>query len=67
MPKAIIVKRYKTERVYQQDAGRMAKRGYKIVTVTSERPRHGCLTIITFGFFLLLFPPKPQYVVTYSL
>lgn len=67
MARNIIVKRYKTEQQYQRDAGRMAKRGYKVAGMTSERPSRGCLAALTFGLFVLLFPPKPQYIVTYQL
>ncbi len=67
MPKSILVKRYKDEREYQRDAQRMIKRGYKIATVTSETPRAGCARILTLGIFTLFFPPKAQFVVTYTL
>lgn len=66
-PKPIVVKRYKDEREYQRDAQRMARKGYKVVSSTSEKPRAGCARILTLGIFTLLFPPKPEFVVTYSL
>lgn len=64
MPKAIVVKRYKTEREYQRDAQGMARKGYKVINVVSEQQRSGCLRILLIG---IIFPPKPQFVVTYSL
>lgn len=67
MSKSIVVKRYKNDKEYERDAGRMNKRGYKVVTVTSERPRRSYVTVILTGFIVLLFPRKAQYVVTYSL
>jgi len=67
MPQSIVVKRYKNDKEYERDAGRMNKRGYKVVTVTSERPRRSLFTIIMTGFLVLLFPRKAQYVVTYSM
>ena len=67
MPKSIIVKRYKDERAYQRDAQRWARRGYKVANVTSEKPRAGCGRILTLGLLTLIFPPKPEFVVTYSL
>lgn len=67
MPKSIVVKRYKNERDYQRDAQRMSKRSYHVVSVTSEKPRAGCLRIVSLGLFTLIFPPKPELVVTYSL
>lgn len=66
-PKSIVVKRYKDEREYQRDAQKMARRGYKVATVTSEKPRAGCGRILTLGLFALIFPPKSIYIVTYSL
>lgn len=65
--KSILVKRYKDERAYQKDAQRMVRRGYKVTSVTSEMQRAGCARILTLGIFTLLFPPKPQLVVTYIL
>lgn len=62
----VMVKRYRTEREYQRDAGRMAKRGYRVAHVVSETQRAGCMRIVTLGIFTLLFPPKPQFVVTYQ-
>ena len=66
-PPSILVKRYKTEKEYQNDAQKLAKKGYKVVTVLSEQPRAGCARILTLGFFAIMFKPKPELVVTYSL
>lgn len=63
----VVVKRYKDEREYQRDAGRMLKRGYRVAHVVSETQRSGCMRIVTLGIFTMLFPPKAQFVVTYQL
>lgn len=67
MPDTIVVKRYKNEKDYQKDAGRMSKRGYKVVSTISEQQRRSLFTVIMTGFLALLFPKKPQLVVTYTL
>jgi hypothetical protein len=64
MARAIVVKRYKNERDYQRDAGRMARRKYKVASVTSQTRRRSLFGFFMFGFF---FPRRPELVVTYSL
>jgi len=66
-PKTIVVKRYPNERDYQRDAQKMARKNYKVVSVTSDKPRAGCMRILTLGIFTLIFPPKTELVVTYSM
>ncbi|MDI9549466.1 MAG: hypothetical protein QM346_17880 [Chloroflexota bacterium] len=62
----IIVKRYKSDSVYQRDAQKMRDQGYTVQSVTSEQPRSGCMRIIlTGGLGALFWKPKPQLVVTY--
>jgi len=63
---AVVVRRYKSEREYQKDAGRWAKRGYRVAHVVSETQRAGCMRLLTLGIFTLLFPPKAAFVVTYQ-
>lgn len=63
----IIVRRYPSERQYQGDAQRWARRGYRVVSVTSEAPRAGCMRLLTLGIFAMIFRPKPVLVVTYQL
>jgi hypothetical protein len=67
MPKAIIVKRYKNEKEYQKDVLGMDKRGYKVISVVTQQPRRSLFTVIMTGFLALLFPRKPELVVTYSI
>lgn len=64
MARAIVVKRYRNERDYQRDAGRMARRKYKVASVASQTRRRGLFGALFFG---LLFPRRPELVVTYSL
>jgi len=65
--KSIIVKRYKSQKQYQHDARRLAKRGYEVASVVSEQSRSGCLRILALGLFAWLFKPKPVLVVSYRL
>lgn len=67
MPAAIVVRRYKNEKEYQRDAQHLGKRGYKVVSVISEPKRRSLFTIVMTGFLVLLFPRKPELIVTYSL
>lgn len=65
--KTIEVKRYKNEKEYQKDAGKMAAKGYEVQSVVSEQPRSGCGRMLTIGIFAAVFKPKPELVVTYRL
>jgi len=65
--KAIVIKRYRSQKAYQADAVKMLKAGYEVVTVTSEQPRSGCGRILLIGLFAAVFKPKPVLVVTYRL
>lgn len=68
MAQRIQVRRYPNERVYQRDAQKWAKRGYRVVSVTSEAPRSGCMRFIMLGGIgALVLRPKPVLVVTYQL
>ena len=62
----VVVRRYKTEREYQRDAGRMVKRGYRVAHVVSEMRNAGCMRWLTIGLFAIIFRPKPELVVTYQ-
>jgi len=63
----IIVKRYKNEREFQQDAKKMIRKGYEVQAVTSEQPRSGITRIFLLGIFAGIFKPKPVLIVTYGL
>jgi hypothetical protein len=66
--KPVIVKRYKDEKEYQKDAGKMTVKGYEVASVVSEQPRSGCGRFIALGGIgALVFKPKPVLVVTYRL
>jgi len=43
---AIEVKTYRNNQLYQKDANKMGKKGWKIVSVITENQKSGCL-----GFF----------------
>lgn len=62
-PKSVIVKRYRSEREYQRDAQKMARKQYNVMNVVSENQRSGCMRIFLIGIF---FPPKAQLIVTYG-
>lgn len=61
----IVIKRYKSDREYQNDAKRMVLGGYEVQSVVSEQPRSGCGRILLIGIFAAIFKPKPVLVVTY--
>lgn len=60
------VKNYSSPGAFNRDAGKMARDGWSVVSTTERQPRAGCLRIVTLGLFTLIFPPKPEIVVTYS-
>lgn len=63
----IIIKRYASDKDFNRDANKMARKGYVVTSTTSEAPRAGCARILTLGIFTLFFPPKRVLVVTYTL
>lgn len=64
----LVVKRYKDQKEYQKDAGKMTAQGYDIQSVVSEQPRSGCGRFVALGGIgALVFKPKPELVVTYKL
>ena len=63
MAAKIVVRRYKNDRQYEGDARRLARKGYQVLSVTSQTPRRNF-----FGFLMLgLFSRQPELVVTYQL
>lgn len=62
----IRIKEYKDRGEYEKDAPRMAAEGWRVVTVTEQTQRTGCLRMVTLGFFSLIWKPKPHLVVTYQ-
>ena len=57
---------YSNPNNYARDAKRLAQSGWVPISVTERRPRAGCLRIVTLGLWTLVFPPKPELVVTYQ-
>jgi hypothetical protein len=63
----VVIRRYKSDKAYKQDAEKLARQGYSVHSVVSEQVRSGCLRIILLGGFgALIWKPKPQLVVTYK-
>lgn len=58
--------RYRNQKSYQRDANKRAKKGWAVVSVTSEQPRSGCGRVFALGLFAIIFKPKPVLVVTYQ-
>jgi hypothetical protein len=61
-----MIRVYKSNSAYQHDARKLAGQGWRVVSVTERRPRAGIARIVLLMFLVLIFPPKPQLVVTYS-
>lgn len=61
-----MVRVYKNPKAYQKDASKLAKDQWQSDSVTERKPRAGIGRILSLGFFTLLFPPKPELVVTYT-
>lgn len=66
MPVETFVVVYTSPKQYAQDAQRQAASGWVPLTVTERSPRAGCFRIFTLGLWSLVFPPKPELVVTYQ-
>ncbi len=57
---------YKNPKAYEKDAPKLAKKGWKVESVTERKPRAGIGRLLSLGFVTMIFPPKPELVVTYS-
>lgn len=60
------VRIYKSSGSFQREASKLAQQGWSVTATTSRQPRAGCLRILTLGIWTVVFPPKPEIVVTYS-
>lgn len=60
-----MVRVYKSPEAYRKDAAKLAKQGWSVQSVTERRPRSGCMRLLLLWFVVLIFPPKPELVVTY--
>ena len=61
------VKIYKNSKAYEKDVARMAKNGWRVIDVASEKQRAGCGRLLSLGIFALVFPPKSKVIVTYQM
>lgn len=61
-----VVRVYKKPKEYEKDASKMAKDNWSVESVTERRPRSGIGRIATLMLLALVFPPKPELVVTYA-
>lgn len=61
-----MVRVYKDTHSYQDDASKLAKKGWQPTTVTERKPRAGCLRLALLWWLVLIIPPKPELVVTYQ-
>lgn len=67
MRQETIIRIYRKPDEYQRDAQRLSRDGWSVSNVTERRPRSGCLRVfLLLGFLALVFPPKPELVVTYT-
>ena len=60
------VRVYQGADAYQSELVELSGKGWSPLNVTERKPRAGLLKIFTLGFFALVFPPKPELVVTYQ-
>lgn len=61
-----IVRTYKSQGEFQNDAQRLARDGWTVSNTMERQPGTGCLRGCTLGLMALVWKPKPQIVVTYS-
>lgn len=65
-----MVRTYKKAKDYQKDAQKLGKQGWRVVGTVEHRPRSGLgritTGVLTLGIGALMFPPKPEIVVTYE-
>lgn len=61
-----MVRVYKKPEDYERDAAKLAKDNWSVDSVTERRPRSGCGRIALLWLWALVFPPKPELVVTYA-
>lgn len=63
----VLVKTYDKEQHYVADAPRQSADGWQIVSTNTFQPRSGWARILfTLGWMAVVYPPKPQIVVTYQ-
>ncbi len=61
-----MVRTYKKEKAYREEAARLAGEGWRVITVTQEQRPPGCARGCLLGIFSLIFKPRPRWVVTYQ-
>ena len=62
----VLVWRDRTLDGYQDDAARLAQRGFIVTSVVDQQQRSGCLRILTINFLALLWKPPSKILVTYQ-
>ena len=63
----VVVERYDSEKAYQKDANKMARKGYVVDNVVTKEKGKGCLSWGLLGIFNIFRKKKHEYVVTYKL
>jgi hypothetical protein len=66
MATEVLVRVYKNQSEYQRDAQRLSVEGWRVVSVTEQEQRSGCIRIVLLWFLALLWKPKPRILVTYN-
>ncbi len=60
------VRRYMGYKPFNRDAHHLARQGWAVVSTIEYKRRSGCVRMILLGFFCLVFPPRPEIIVTYQ-
>lgn len=60
------VRTYKNSKDYEKDAGKLAKKGWRVQDVSSHAPSRSLLFKLTFGLITMFFPKRKEIVVTYA-
>lgn len=60
-----MVRVYRSPNAYRRDAEALARQGWHVASTSERRRRRSCVWIVLF-FPVLLWPPKPEIVVTYD-
>lgn len=65
-PPETMIQIYIGSKTFQKDAKRLARDGWTVASTTINKRRSSCLRVILLGLFCLVFPPKPEIIVTYQ-
>jgi hypothetical protein len=61
----VYVKSYPDQRAFQRHAAELATDHWVVSSVVERKPNAGCLRIALLWWFVLIFPPRPELLVTY--